>query len=105
MGQVRWTEPALDDVYDIVGFVAKDSPAYAERLAARLMAAPRRLEIEPRTGWQVPEFDQDHIRELLVRPYRIIYVIRQDICSIVAVVHASRDLTKLFRPEDLEEMA
>jgi len=36
MGQVHWSEPALDDLRDIVSFVAKDSPAYASRLASRI---------------------------------------------------------------------
>ena len=28
MGQIHWSEPALDDLKDIVSFVAKDSPTY-----------------------------------------------------------------------------
>lgn len=100
MGQVVWTEPALEDVREILQFVAKDSPKYALRLADRFQESPRRLEQESRTGWHVPEFEQDHIRELLVRPYRMIYVVRGDTCYIAAVVHGSRDLTKLLHPED-----
>jgi len=49
---------------DIADFVAKDSPAYAARLSARLVEAPRRLAQFPRIGSIVPEFQQDAIREL-----------------------------------------
>ncbi len=35
MGQVHWSEPALDDLRDIVTYIAKHSPAYAARLASR----------------------------------------------------------------------
>ena len=102
MGQVTWTEPALDDLRAIIDFVAKDSPAYAARLGTRLVEAPRRLAQSPRSGSRVPEFDLDRIREVLsIRPYRIIYELRGEHCYIVTVVHASRDLPALFDPENL----
>lgn len=104
MGQVYWTESALDDVRDITEFIARDSPAYAERLADRLVTAPRRLAALPRTGAIVPEFGQDAIREVVVRPYRIIYEIRGEDCFVVAVIHGSRELTRLLDPGNLPEI-
>jgi plasmid stabilization system protein ParE len=100
MGQVIWTDPALGDVQHILRFVARDSPRYAEKLADRFREAPRRLAREPRTGWQVPEYERDDVREILVSPYRLIYVIRGDDCYIVTAVHGSRDLARHWRPED-----
>ncbi len=45
----------------------------------------------------MPEIQQDQIRELWVRPYRVIYVIRGEDCHVMAIAHASRDLpTHLF---------
>ncbi len=32
MGQIIWTEPALEDVSCILQYVARDSPRYAENL-------------------------------------------------------------------------
>jgi addiction module RelE/StbE family toxin len=101
MGQVHWTESALDDLRGITEFVAKDSPAYAEHLATKLVEAPRRLALLPRTGTIVAEFQQDAIREILVRPYRIIYQIRGADCFVVAIVHGSRDLARLIDPDHL----
>jgi toxin ParE1/3/4 len=95
MGQVHWSEPALDDLRDIVSFVAKDSPAYAARLASRISEAPRRLGAFPRLGLVVPELGQPKIRELWVRPYRIIYLVRDPDCYVLAVVHGSRNLSGL----------
>jgi plasmid stabilization system protein ParE len=68
----------------------------------RIMHAPRRLASLPLLGRVVPEYGEDHIRELIVPPYRLIYVVRDDVCFVVAVVHSSRDLSTLFRLEDLE---
>ena len=50
------------------------------------------MNLGPRAGWMVPEFKVDHFREVLMRPYRIIYELRGDACYIVAVIHGSRDL-------------
>ena len=61
MAQVKWTEPALDDLHAIVDFVTRDSPAYAARLAQKIVEAPRRLATLPRSGPRVPEFDRDDI--------------------------------------------
>ena len=101
MAQVIWTEPALDDLRAIVEFVARDSAAYAARLGQRLVEAPRRLAKLPRSGTRVPEFDRDDIREVIVRPYRILYAIRGDDCIVVAVIHGSRDLPTLVDPDQL----
>lgn len=101
MAQVRWTEPALDDLQAIVEFISRDSATYAARLAQKIVEAPRRLGTLPRSGAKVPEFDRDDLRELSVRPYRILYSIRGDECLIVAVIHGSRDLSHLVDPENL----
>ena len=62
MGQIHWSEPALDDLKDIVSFVAKDSPTYAVKLANRIIEAPRRLATFPRLGSIMPELGQDIVR-------------------------------------------
>lgn len=103
MGQVYWAESALDDLRDLLEFVRKDSVAYADRLAAHISRAARTLASFPRLGSIVPEIQQDEIRELWVRPYRIIYVIRGDDCHVTAIAHASRDLPTLFDADEPPE--
>jgi len=102
MAKVIWTEPALDQVREILEFVAKKSSSKGEQLSAKLFHAVDLLETNPRMGRQVPEFRLAHLRELIVNSHRILYLLRNDICSIVTVVHSSRDLANLIRPEDLE---
>jgi hypothetical protein len=49
----------------------------------------------------VPELKREDIRELVtVKPYRIIYIVEEDICRIVAIVDARRDF---MRAIDLDE--
>ncbi len=98
MGRVIWTEPALADVQEIVQFISKDSPRYAQNVASRIAEAPRGLGSHPHSGGRVPEFDRDDIREILVKPYRIIYCVRDSDCYVVAVIHGARDLPTIIYP-------
>jgi addiction module RelE/StbE family toxin len=102
MAQVNWTEPALEDLRAIVEFISRDSTAYAARIGTRIVEAPRRLRNFPRSRARVPEFDRDDIRELIVRPYRILYAIRRDECVVLAVIHGSRDLPSVLDPDELD---
>ena len=61
------------DLEAIVSYVARDNPEAALRLGRALVAALRSLEEFPQLGRVVPEFNQESIREIVRRPYRIIY--------------------------------
>ena len=98
MGRVVWTDPAIDDLREIMDYIARDSPRYALQVGERIYEAAGKLELGLRAGWVVPEFGLDHFREVLMRPYRIIYEIRGQGCYIVAVIHASRDLPRHVQP-------
>jgi toxin ParE1/3/4 len=103
MARVLWKETALEDMRAILDFVARTSPDYADRLSQRFFASADRLESNPKLGRVVPEWNQEHIREMHVSPYRLIYVYReaQDIVYIAALVHTSRDLASLIGPDSL----
>lgn len=98
MGRVVWTDAAIADLTGIMDYIARDSPRYALQTGERIYAAAGKLDLGPRAGWMVPEFNLDHFREILMRPYRIIYEIRGEGCYIVAVIHGSRDLPQHIRP-------
>lgn len=88
---VAWSEPAVADLLAIHDYIARDSPRYAQRFAERLIAAVQPLESFPQLGRIVPEGDGRH-REVLVRPYRIIYRVDGKQVLIVTIVHGSRHL-------------
>lgn len=98
MVQVIWTQPALNDLRDIVQHISQDSAVYAERFAHSVVQAPKRLARFPHSGRVTPEFGKPGIRELIYGSYRIIYVIRRSTCYIVAVVHGSRDILRHLKP-------
>lgn len=64
----------------------------------RIVASVERLVPFPRSGRIVPEFGRPALREIIVRPYRVVYRLHQDAVEIATVVHAARHFGHL--PED-----
>ena len=98
MGRVIWTDPAIEDLQEIMDFIARDSAQYALRMGERIYESAGRLSGGIRTGSMVPEFGMDYFREILVYPYRVIYETRGEGCYIVAIIHGSRDLARHVPP-------
>lgn len=92
MAQVRWTVGTRDDLRELVEFIGRDSLAYAEATANRIVGAVERLRRHPRLGRVVPEYRDTHLRELIVGSYRVVYRLSGQRLGIIAVVHGSRDL-------------
>jgi len=45
----------------------------------------------PLSGRKVPEYDVEHIREVLEGPYRIIYLIKHNQIDILAGIHSHQN--------------
>jgi toxin ParE1/3/4 len=97
--QVLWTETATRDLEDLIAFIAADSPGNARRVLARLKERATALEADPARGRILPElaiFGFSTWRELVVRPYRLIYRKEADRIYVLAVVDGRRDLEDLL---------
>ena len=83
---------AREDLRDIVRFIREDNPAVASRVGYTLIKRVDVLEVFPLFGRRVPEFDDEDIRELIDRPYRIIYQVieAQRLIAIARVWHGAR---------------
>jgi plasmid stabilization system protein ParE len=96
---VVWSDAAAEDLVEIVTFVARTSPGNARRLLVRLRSKAEALERSPERGRIVPELASTGARawrELLVKPHRIVYRIREDIVLVGAVLDGRRDLEDLL---------
>lgn len=105
MAEVTWTPKALRLWQGIVDYITQDNPERADTIGEKLVRATDKLALFPRMGRIVPEFGRENFRELVsVRPYRILYLVVSDACYIIGVVHSRRDLRKVIRWEDLEDL-
>ncbi len=89
---VAWSNEALDELAQLAARLREISPAYETRLLERIFEASDRLAQFPESGRMVPEFGEPQVREVIVRPYRLLYSIGADGVEIHAVFHGSMKL-------------
>ncbi len=92
--RVRWTRGARADLRKIIREIAKDRPDTARRVAERIRASTAELVSHPLVGKIVEEFGSEHVRERVLRPWRIVYRVLPDELHILAVVHARQSLDR-----------
>ncbi len=88
---VEWTDIAKQHLQRIYDHIEPQSELYAQRMVNRLVLRADGLGDFPETGREVPEYDDPNVRELLVSPYRIIYVVRKNRVDIIGVIHTARN--------------
>jgi len=90
--KIIWSEQARDDLQAIVLFIAQDNPVVAETFGFQLMAKVDLLAEFPQFGRVVPEEDDETIREVIFRPYRIIYRVLSDqqVVAVARIWHGAR---------------
>jgi plasmid stabilization system protein ParE len=83
------------DLEEIATYVAADSPLDAQKLVAKLKAKTDLLARMSERGRVVPELAHFAIRtwrELVVRPYRIIYRMEAGTVYVMGILDGRRDL-------------
>ena len=95
MRVVLWTKQARADLAAIRAFISQDSPHYASVMVSRLIAATERLVPFPESGRAVPEFEDPSVREVVLRPYRIVYrLVGVDEIHVLTVHHGAESFPK-----------
>ncbi|MEW5692566.1 MAG: type II toxin-antitoxin system RelE/ParE family toxin [Candidatus Hydrogenedentota bacterium] len=88
--RVHWTNNAITHLVDIYEYIAHDSPVYAKRMVDRLTRRSEQIADFPMSGRMVSEYEVDDIREVIEKPYRIIYRIKPDQIDVLAVIHCAQ---------------
>ena len=94
MTRIEWTRSALQDASALRDYIARDSSAYADHFVERIIEAVEKAARFPRIGRQLPEADDDAIREILYGKYRIVYRVEAERILVLMVIHGARDLTR-----------
>ena len=92
-----WSPAARDDLHDIVVFIARDNPDRAMSFGFQLISEIDPLQEFPQSGRIVPEYRNDNLREIILRPYRIVYRINHSskLCEIARIWHSARGIPQL----------
>ncbi len=99
----RWTvtysDGAKEDILGIVDYIAHDSVINADKVLARLEKRIRTLDLLPERGRIVPELQwhgMTSVREIIEKPWRILYQITGDEVLVVAVYDSRRHLNDVL---------
>jgi toxin ParE1/3/4 len=92
--RVVWTEQAQAALDEILTYVSQDSPQAARALLQKALDAAESLSTLSERGRVVPELQDESVRELLVRRYRMLYEVRSQEVYILAILHGARDFAK-----------
>jgi plasmid stabilization system protein ParE len=96
---VRWSESARGDLDVVIDYIALDSVENALAVLDRLEQRAESLRIAAERGRVVPELsaiDVLQYRELIERPWRIIYRIEPDQVVVLALLDGRRELGSLL---------
>lgn len=95
---VRWSELelelALDDVDEIAEYIHRDSPFYASIVVEKIKHSTSYMAAQLWSGRMVPEAHSEHLREIFIYDYRLIYEVLEEENTLVvlAVFHGKRDV-------------
>lgn len=98
MARVRLTEQAQNELDAIIEYYEQIGAAdFAEVFEEKVIEKIRPLEQFPRMGRIVPEIDDESIREVVYRDYRIVYVLDRDDeeVEVLTIFHSSQQFGTL----------
>jgi len=72
--QITFAASAIKDLEDMQAhYSGEGTPEAGERLTAEIIARVERLSAHPLSGRVLPEFNVEHLREIIYPPFRIVY--------------------------------
>ena len=96
MAQIKWTEPALEDLNEIAEYIALDKASAAKKLVSNIFESVKRLKELPFSGHVPNELADSRYREIIVGPCRIFYRVEDGVVFILYVMRSERVLRKFI---------
>ena len=91
--KVRLTDSAINDLRELLLYYEEQLvPQVGQRIITEILDRIDTLIDNPDIGRIVPEFSTDNIRELIHKPFRVVYLRESSIISIVRVWRSERIL-------------
>jgi len=96
--KVEFLQPALDDLEEIVLYIAKDSMTAAFKMHDEIITQSKNLETFPKLGREVPnrKIRESEFRMLIISPYIAFYRVIGKVIFIYRVLHGARNYPRLF---------
>lgn len=89
--EVSLSQSALDDPQAIIDWYQQEKvPEVGQRLVNEILNRLEQISDHPSGGRMVPEMQNPDLRELIHSPFRIVYLVENDSCSVVRVWRSER---------------
>lgn len=91
---VRWSSRALERMASILDYIAEDNPDAALSMIDRIEDRVAGLGVTPGMGSHYLRSKVGGLRQLIERPYRIVYLVddKRQVIHVVAVQHMREDV-------------
>ena len=91
--ELRIAQSALEDLQAIQEYYKEqDVPPIGDDFVAAILEHSEMLQFHPDAGRVVPEFDLDHIRELIHAPFRAVYLGQAKEVVLIRIWRSERQL-------------
>lgn len=91
--EIRFASSALDDLRAIQFYYREQGvPDVGQKLVTTIIQGLERLKVHPKSGRVVPEFEAEHIRELIQPPFRVVYLLHEHEIVLIRVWRSEREL-------------
>lgn len=91
--ELRLAQSALEDLQAIQQhYIEQGAPRIGDEYVAAILAHAAMLKRHPDAGRVVPEFNVDHIRELIHPPFRVVYLRQAATVLLIRVWRSERQL-------------
>ena len=89
-----WSPKAQIDFRDLLYYISESNHQAAVNFGSEVIKVIEKLAEFPESGKMVPEFYNSAIREIICKPYRIIYRVRRNegLIEITRIWHAARGI-------------
>ena len=88
--RILFTPTGRRQFFEAIAYIYRDNPAAASVFRRKTEQKLSRLKAFPESGRVIPEFPDLPFREVIVRPYRFFYRLKEDAVWIVAVWHGAQ---------------
>ncbi|MFK7926586.1 MAG: type II toxin-antitoxin system RelE/ParE family toxin [Myxococcota bacterium] len=93
---IRWTPSAFRDLQNAYEYVRENDPKAARELARGIRLATRQVADQPESGPVAQDLQPvGAYRHVVVRPYRIIYLVDQEAVVVLRIWDSRRDPDEL----------
>ena len=89
---IVWSDRSIDRLLAIHDYIAEESVFGAASVVQSIFDSVEQLRLFPHSGRIVPEYELVDVREILSKPYRILYRVTGDRVEIVNVLHSRQQL-------------